>query len=181
MTLTEALRYPNSRKVLLASITAGKRLVGWTNDGTYTNTWRVQLGGLRVASVTENATALTSKVSATACNSADGSYYWDETADRLYVNPTASNANSSVIVAIVQLGVGTFGKTPRGISADQVYWSRLLGVPDLSLRVPERFGAVGQVGGGTLVVANGDAWAERLGELDWDAGRVSLKLGVDTF
>lgn len=181
MTLAQALAYPNSRKVLLAAITAGKRLVGWTNDGTYTNTWRVQLGGLRVTAVSENGTALTARASAALCNTNDGSWFWDETADRLYVNPTASNANASVIVATVGVGVGTFGKTPRGIGADQVYWGRLLGVPELSLRIPDRFGEVGQVGGGTLTVANGDGWAERLGELDWDAGQVSLKLGVDTF
>ncbi len=174
MTLEQALGEPVSRLVVLATIRAGQTLEIWTQDATHTALWWAETS-LAVEGVRENGAELTAAADLATANTTRGSYYWDQDAGRVYVHPAAANPHEALIQALVVVRVANH---PKRWGSER-FEPRLSGPVGVSIRVPERFGGLGQVGGGRLVIEAGDGWADALEGLDFDAGSVTLELGAD--
>jgi len=174
VTLADALKEPTSRLVVLATIRAGQTLEAWTQDATYTNLWWSSTS-LEVERMLEDGSDLTTTADLATANGTDGSYYWDRAAGRVYVNPTAANPHQALIQARVVVRVANH---PKRWGAER-FEPRMAERVGVSIRVPERFGGLGQIGGGRLVIEAGDGWADGIEALDFDAGTVTLELGAD--
>ncbi len=160
MTLEEALAHPASRKVLLVTLVVGEHLYAWTDngDGTYTATTANEVVGLRVDG-TDQANGWT----------------WDAAAGTVTVDSAVlEDPREHVVQVMVALRFATEPKV-----FDEPWWPRVERVPDVSLRTEAEFGGLTQIGGGTLELANGDAFFDGLDGLDWSAGWCELRLGVD--
>lgn len=113
----------------------------------------------------------------------DGSYFQD-TDGTVYVNPPTGE---SIYTATVQgVLLYTFVKGPTkifdaktSVARTNCYFeSRVDSVPSLSLRIEPRFSGVGQVGGGTCELLNGDGFFDDLSTVDW--WRASFYMGADS-
>jgi hypothetical protein len=174
MAWADVARHEASRKVLLAEIEAGQRLTAWTVDGSFTNSWSAD-STYRIVDVEEDGTGLTERPSLAICDFNDGSFFWDPDNAKLWVNPTASDPHEATIIATVRINYGNFGKVFDSVP----YFARVKAAPAVSLRIPERFDGIGQVGGGALNLANEDAALDVLRSLDLDGRTITLKLGLD--
>jgi len=173
--LTDRLPYPDSRKVFLVEQTAGEALNLWTLAGGQTNTYWCATS-LHVDDVKENGVSLTSRASIGAVESNAASYFWDQAAGRVYVHCTGSVLPSTMnLQAIVSFTFATEGRVYDG----RYYDPRVNSFPTLSMRVERVFGDPGQLGSGTAIYENGDGFFDLLTGLQWDAGVIVLKMGID--
>lgn len=174
----DADRDPAARRVAALILEAGQRLAHWTQDATYPAAWYAATPH-RVVAVAEDGEALASVASVATCAAAAGRYYWAAAAGRVYVRPRVAGGDprAAVVLARVRFGVATHARA--GGDFPLPFAGRLVGVPELSLRVEAEFGEPAQVGGGDVELANGDGWADALAGLDWSSGAVELYLGTE--
>ena len=92
-TLQDRLNLPVTRKVVLLQVVIGQHLFHWTVDGTYTNTYYTATSEW-VDGCRENGGDMTEAASIAALDvvdtSAQGQFFWDRTAERVYVKPLDS-------------------------------------------------------------------------------------------
>lgn len=176
LTLAEALGHPAGRRVVVAVLSPRQTLTWWTATGGGTpHLWQADTPH-RVTGCLAAGVALTEAASLAAAEAAAGSYFWDSSAGRVYVRLAAdADPRGQVVQAVLRFAVATHPK----LFAGEPFEPRLFGVPDVSLRIPERFGGRPEYGGGTVELANEDGWFDALAGLEWDAGRVDLYVGVD--
>ncbi len=176
MTIAEAIHKSTAKVIYLFEITAGLGFVSWiATGGIHPNVYQVATA-LEVVSVKWNlTTTLTQQTSIADVNSNQGSWYSDGAA--LYVRPpTGQLIYGSSVQAFTRFYFSNSSKT----LADRFYDPRLLSEPTLSLRIERSFSGVGQVGGGSVSFANADRYFNQFGAMQWDAGAVTLKLGIDS-
>lgn len=175
MTVAQALQKPTATVIILAEITCGVWCRAWVVDGTYTNTYKVTLGQ-EVESVMWNGdTDLTERASLALVDANAGSWLWDGAT--LWVRPVSGSIFDAVVQAFVQFW---FCHPKIKILGNQPYDPRLLTAPNLSQRIEAVFGDVGQRGGGNMVLANADGYFNAMQSYQWNAGTVTLRIGVDT-
>jgi hypothetical protein len=173
--LTDRLPFPGSKKVFLIEQTAGEQLNLWALAAGQTYTyWCATV--LHVDDVKENGISITAQASIANVEANAASYFWDQAAGRVYVHCTGGVApTTKTLQAIVSFFFSTEGRVYNGIYYDP----RIKALPSLSMRVERVFGDPGQLGSGTAIYENGDGFFDLLSGLQWDAGRVVLKMGID--
>ena len=171
MAFEDVARHQSSTKVLLAEVSAGQVHTAWTQHGVSTNCWS-SVTTYKVTAVQEAGSDLTSRADLATCNSNDESFFWDAANELVYVNPAASDPHDVTIIATVQLN---FSNVPKVIESVP-YFSRVLDAPAVSLRVPERFDGMGQVGGGVLNLANEDGESDVIRDLQLDGRSEVLRM-----
>lgn len=177
--LSDVLEEPLSRKVVLAKLVGAVPLPFWTARGGGHTSYYADLTH-RVEGVSSYAFgALMLAASADALDGGGyafvGGYYWDQAAGRLYVRlPLSFSPFAIPMQALCSWHLANHPRIFDGI----LYEGRLLEAPEISQRVEDRFGGIGQIGGGTLRLAN-DGWLAGLEDVEWDGGWVELYLGAD--
>ena len=173
--LTDRIDFPNARKVFLIEQTAGEQLNLWTLASGQTYTYWCATAN-HVGDVLENGASLSAQTSIANVESNAGSFYWDQAAGRVYVHGTADALPSGKTVqAVISFTFATEGRVYEG----RYYDPRIKSFPSLSMRVERTFGDPGQLGSGAMVYANEDGFFDYLSSLQWDAGRIVLKMGCD--
>ena len=171
--LTDALQHPNRSLVFLLEITAGFEATGWVlqTGSTYKVTCAYD-----VASVAWNlTTALTSQTSIANVDANPGSYYADATNGILYVRAPSGNIYDGTVQALVRF---YFSNKPK-VFNNTFYEPRIKTVPNLSIRIENKFSGVGQFGSGNATLINDDGYFDPLDGLQWDAGTATFRLGAD--
>ncbi|MEW6304700.1 MAG: hypothetical protein AB1705_14590 [Verrucomicrobiota bacterium] len=163
---------PTISLVFLAEITCGLWAREWVLTSGRTITYEVATS-LDVTEVKCNGVALTERASVGLVDSNPGS--WIQQSGFLYVSAPTGTPFDKTIIATVAFRFATRQK----IFNNQDYSPRLISAPSLQLRIEEDFGGVGQIGGGTLVLANNDGFFDNKEDLLWDYGRVTVKVGFD--
>lgn len=74
-----------------------------------------------------------------------------------------------------KLGFASVAKTFRS----KPWQARIISVPNISSRVEADFSGVSQIGGGRIVLNNGDGYFDNLSNLIWDAGTAKMEIGFD--
>jgi hypothetical protein len=101
---------------------------------------------------------------------------WDYDGGKLWLNPISrEDAADGFYQAAYTLRYSSAPKTFR----DLMWHPRIESVPNISLRIEPQFGGVGQVGGGSIVLNNGDGEFDLLSELVWSNGTAVLEIGFD--
>jgi hypothetical protein len=129
-----------------------------------------------------NGAALTLQSSIANVEANAGSYFQD-TAGVVYVKPPSGIIYSETVQGVV---LYTFAKGPAKIfdaktvaaRTNCFFESRVATIPQLSLRIEPRFSGVGQIGGGSCELMNGDGFFDSKADIDWD--RASFYVGADT-
>ena len=172
MTFSTAVAERDGRMVVCITANPGVWLRAWVAD--LANSFKTPFK-FTPSSVLWNATtALTLQSSAANVNSNAGSYFTDGT--YIYVRPpSGQNIYSGTIQAIVPQ---YFSNYPKNYSGTQ-YDARIKSAPSISQRVEARFGGVAQIGGGTVTLINSDGYFDSKQDWQWDAGLVTIKLGLD--
>lgn len=178
VTVADAIKHPTVSVIVLAEITAGWWIRNWV-DETPGVTYKVAIPtGLEVTSVKWNGAAMDlhnpgsgDLDDAGAVNRyySDGSY--------LYVHGPSGNLSphANTVQAFF-----TFYFADRSKVLNNRFWDgRILSAPNLSTRIEAEFGGVGQIGGGGLGLNNANGFFDTLTTLQWNAGTVTFKLGVD--
>lgn len=180
-------------------MTCGIWFRNWTGDTTYENTAKVSCA-VEITSVLWNrTTTLTRADNPLVVNKTPGTWHWDKT--YLWVRPPEDTSffrrqttrialgkwfwwrnpsSFSVFTGAVQAFAAFYFASAAKILDGRFYDPRLLGAPDLSQRIEPRFGGIGQIGGGTLTLANADGYFDSMQDYQWDAGTVTMRIGVDT-
>lgn len=128
-----------------------------------------------VSAVKINGTALTLATSVSNCLATASSWYWDS--KRVYINSTSDPSDwDNTTILFILFRFSTESKDLNGVYYD----GRLKGIPALTAMVEEDFEGVAHLGGGSVVLANGDRLFDALKGYRWDAGTTSIFLGVDT-
>jgi len=174
-TLTDRLEYPNVKKVFLLEVTAGERLLLWTLTAAQTDTYEATTSQY-VTDLKEDGVSLVEKTSIATVEATAGTWWWDQSAGKVYVHPTGDDDPFGYTMQAVCSFL--FSSEPR-IYNGRYYDPRIETVPKLSLRVERKFGDVGQIGGGSVVLENNDGYFDDLVSLQWDAGEVIFKIGAD--
>lgn len=173
MTVSDAIKHPDATPNLLAVITAGFWARNWI-DGAFAGTTYKVATDLNITSVEWNGTALALRDIAD-LDVNPGSY--SISGGYLHVHgPATASPHANTVQAFATFYFATGDKTLN----DQFYDGRLLSAPNLSSRIEEEFGGVGQTGGGNLILSNSDSYFDDKTALQWNAGTVTLELGVDT-
>ena len=171
--LTDVLNHPNIKRIFLAEITAGYEVRTWTLD---TGTTYYGNASYKVINTKDNGASLTQRTTLADCRSNTGSWFYDTTNNRIYVNATGGvSPYTRTIQAIYQL---YFSSHPV-IFNDTYYEPRIEAIPNLSLRVEEKFTGVQQLGGGSVSFNNGDGYFDDIVGLQWSAGQTTIKYGAD--
>lgn len=173
MSLSSQLRLPNVSTVFLMDLTAGLWVRNWVlHSG---NVWKSSTT-LPISSVRFDTTTVLSEQTSIANVEANvGSWYHD--GNILYVRaPAGQTLFSGTYLARATF---RFSNVPKAINS-LYYDPRLASVPRLSLRIEPNFGSAQQTGSGSATLLNQDGYFDTLSELQWSAGEVSLKMGVDT-
>ncbi len=183
MTVAEAIQHPTATVIILAEITARKWLRAWVPDDTYLNVWVLQhsfedfngkTNRLFFTQLTFDDNELTEMPDHSDLNGTPGTWAQDET--YLYVHMPVSVAPFGfTLMATCKFWLSNFPKTLNSIAWDP----RLGSAPAISQRIEAVFGDVSQIGGGEMSLINADGYFSQLTDLIWDAGAVTLKLGVD--
>ena len=175
--LTDALDHPDITRNFLATVTAGYAPLVWTLD---TGTTYYAAITRPVVDFKEDGSSLTEQSDLATTRSTTGSWFYDATNSRVYVNPTAGADPYTKTLQAFYVFYYSFHPKVFTISGDDVYFEpRLKSLPNLSLRVEAKFSGVSQIGGGSLTFNNEDGEFDSLIDLQWDAGSVVLRLGVD--
>lgn len=105
-----------------------------------------------------------------------GRWYLNTGNNAIVFNPVrGDDVMTDTYTAIVGHYFSSRPKTFR----DTPWMPRINTIPGLSLRVPDQFAGLAQIGGGRLTLNNEDGYFDDLRNLNWDAGEVRLELGVD--
>lgn len=178
-TIEQALAYANSRPVVLADVVAGQHLYHWTQDGTYTNTWKATPAG-RVVGVSADGIVFTERASVADVNSNNGSWLWD--GSTLWVNPYPGTIYDFTVIALVAFAWSNHPRDVDGVP----YVPRLASTPELNLSIPTRFTQQDVSRGGNLDVEQAEGSTptdpgafDALADLDWDSGYVTVSFGAD--
>lgn len=175
MTVDEALKHPTAKVVILSEVTAGVWCRAWIVDGTFTNSYKVAVEN-EVDSVRWNLTTLlTERASLALVDANAGSWFWDRATRLLWVRPLTGSIYDATIQAVVTFYLSNNPK----ILNDRPYDPRFVSGPSISQRIEPRFGDVGQIGGGQIRFNNADKYFDRFRKYQWNAGNVTLKIGVD--
>lgn len=177
MTVTQALTRPTARIVILAEITAGIWCRAWILDGTLTSSYKLSVEDEISAVRWNRDTLLTQQSSAANVNANAGSWYWDRATQLLWVRPLTGSIFENVVQAVATFYFGHATSAPLN---NRFYDPRIVTAPNLSRRIEAMFGGVAQVGGGSLVLENSDGYFDSRMDHQWNAGIVTLKIGVDT-
>lgn len=193
MTVEEALKRQPQSRVVLARVQVGKKIVDWTEYDTGTDIlyyydFAKSVEGMRI-DFGDSMIRTASQAALEAIDKDDQGFFWDESAARLWINPSSSGLAAGHVwdqaIALYSYHFGSEGKTtdnPDTYSSapDEVQWDpRIIGTPGFRLSIPEEFGGIGQVGGGNLILNNGDGFFDNLTNVDWDSAWVDIYLGVD--
>lgn len=172
MTFNTAVAERSGNMVVCITANPGVWLRAWVAD--LANSFKTPFK-FTPSSVLWNATtALTLQSSAATVNSNAGSYWTDGT--YIYVRPPSGQSiYSGTIQAIVPQ---YFSNYPKNYSGTQ-YDARIKSTPSISQRIEARFGGVAQIGGGTVTLINSDGYFDSKMDWQWDAGLVTIKLGLD--
>lgn len=176
------LKLPNATGVLLATLTATKRLAGGEKFTVgleaVQSLARIFDMPLKPSSVNMNHGPTIEEFPTPANISMSGlpAGTWTWYQGRLYVYlPTGRSFTTDILTATIPVYCSTKPKTVR-----DVYWEpRLQAVPNVSLRIEETFGGLGQIGGGRMTLANADGFFDAFDECSWDDGVVTLEYGLD--
>jgi hypothetical protein len=123
-------------------------------------------------------TSLTVKTLLADCVSTAGTFHYDSASRILYVHPPTPTSRTIFDDTYQARLTFRFSKASKNIRG--VHWSgKLVAAPNLSLRIDPKFTGVGQIGGGTLSLANEDHFFDDLDEMQWDAGTVTMEIGID--
>lgn len=173
--LSDRLEAPNTKKLALLEVTAGERLYFWTLSTGYTYTYEAAISH-RVTGIRANGAALNARASIAAVDATASTYYWDQAAAKVYVHcPAGVSPYTLTMQALVRFDLSTRDRVIDG----RFYDGRILSLPTLSMRIEAAFGDPGQIGAGSVTLANGDGFFDDLADLQWDAGGATLKLGID--
>lgn len=171
--LTDALGHPNIKRIFLAEITAGNEITAWTAD---TGTTYYSTASYLVTDVKEDGASLTERSTLADCRSNTGSWYYDSSNSRVYVNATAgADPYTKTIQAVYQF----YFSNHAVIFNNNYYEPRIKSIPSLSLRIEEKFTGVIQLGGGTITFNNEDAYFDSISSLQWRSGMTTIRMGVD--
>lgn len=154
---------------------------------------------VEIAEVRWNRTTILEQVDNPArVNYQPGSWHWDKT--YLWVRPPEDTSffrrqttrialgdwfwwrnpsSYSIFAGAVQAMAALYFSTVEKVLDNRHYEPRVLGAPNLSQRIEPRFGGIGQIGGGTLTLANVDGFFDDKQDWQWDAGTVQMRIGVD--
>ena len=182
MSVATDILKPAVSLVFLVELTAGFWARAWVLSSGKTVTYEVSTlldsfcteQPLEFTEVKCNGTPLTSRASSALVEANPGSYY--HTGSVLYVSAPTGTPFAKTVIATCKF---YFASKPK-IFNDIFYDPRVKSVPALSLRIEEEFAGVGQVGGGNLVLLNGDKLFDARDEFLWDYGRATIKFGTDT-
>lgn len=182
LSIADALARGNSRKVVLARITAGEYLYHWTEHvGLHASIFYTAISNV-VVGVREDGQALAEVATQELCEVTTGVYYWDRAAGRVYVHPTDDTPYGHAIQAVVEFRFSNFPKVAEG----QPYRAHLAEFPKLDVRIPSRFTEGFKNGGGNLTVEGAQGQTpdapglfDELDTIDWDAGAVEVLAGAD--
>jgi hypothetical protein len=176
LTVADAIKHPTAGVIVLAEVTAPWWLRNWVEDVPGV-TYRATLpDNVDVSSVLWNGAAMTQWTGGADLEdpASANQYIWNGS-DLILHGPASASPFGNVIQAF-----STFYFAKGDKLLDNRYWAgRLLNAPNLSSRIEAEFGGVGQIGGGVLVLNNSDKFFDPLSVLQWNAGRVTLKLGID--
>lgn len=174
------LRRSNVRLSYLVTVEVGLHLTGWVlTPGVQPNAGYVVIPDWMVALVTRVQSNLGGDL-VNDPNMGDGGGRWaileQSGEQRLYVDPPShSTLAENILAAKLAMRVSNLPRELR-----DVFWEpRLLQAPNLSVRIEDEFGGVGQLGGGRMTLANHDGFFDGMLDLDWDAGTVTIEIGVD--
>jgi len=182
------LKWPHKEVVVLAEVTPSFIPTGWSLDGTYTNCYTVSVphhvsasvivGGVyrRVTKVSENGVLLSESATATLCNAHAGSWFYDETAQLLYVRPTTATDPDEIDALQVFV---TFYFASKGVVLDGIYYHPwVVGVPSYQSSVEDLVFGVKKSASGTLEFLNGHAFFDTaLPQYEWSNKIVTLLVG----
>jgi len=171
--LTDRLGRPSADTVVIAELTAGERLLLWSLTAGKTYTYEADSSLLPV-DVKQNGVSLTSQSSVDAVEANAGSWY--AASGKVYVRTVGDVSTDSVTLQAI---VPFYMATKARVLNDVYYEPRIVSLPSLSLRIERKFGDPGQLGSGSISFANGDGYFDTLSGLQWDAGVVVLKIGID--
>lgn len=174
MSVATQIQRPSVSQVFLVEITAALWCRAWVLTSGKAITYQIATA-LTVTAVTfDRTTTLTQRASVNDVEANAGSWYHDGAA--LYVSAPTGTPFAGTVLATVSFW---FSNKPKVLSG-RWYDPRVKTVPNLSLRIEHRFGGVGQIGGGNCVLINNDRFFDALQDLQWDAGAVTIRLGIDT-
>lgn len=171
---TEQQKKPTVTNIFLLEITAGLWCRSWVlHSG---NTYKISTS-LRVTALKFNtSTTLTQRTTIADVDANAGSWYWDPSANVLYVRaPSGQTVFSGTYLATVQF---YFANKPKTFN-NNYYDPRLKSIPRLSIRIEAAFSGSSQMGSGSCDILNNDGYFDALDSLHWDAGSAVFKMGID--
>ncbi len=176
MTVADAIKHPTAKIILLAEISAAKWLRTWTRAPGTTYVWQCPLDK-RPTAVNVGSVMAFETNSVISCDQTLNQYFWDGAT--LYLSPVDGDfVYSDPFTQPVLVTLSFFLSNTARVYNDTFYDPRLQNVPGIQMRIERNFGGVGQIGGGTMEFVN-DGFFDEFKDLQWDNGRVVLKLGVD--
>lgn len=172
MNFETAILEPSGKMVVCVTANPGVWVRAWVAD--LANSFKAKFTFTPSTVTWNKTTTLTLRADAAAVNATASSWFSDGT--YLYVRPpTGQNVYAGTIQAIVPQ---YFSNHPKNYSGTQ-YDPRIKSVPSISQRIEARFGGVAQIGGGSITFINTDGYFNGKMDWQWDAGLVSIKLGLD--
>ena len=183
MSLATELVKPSISTVFLVEHSAALWLRAWVLTASQAVTYEIPLShhgiaaqqDITVTGVKEAGTALTSQTSIANVESNPGSYFYDSANLKIHVSAATGSTFGKDIVATVVFAFANKAKVING----RHYEPRVASVPDLSLRIEEDFGDPVQIGGGTLAYINNDGFFDKLVDVQWHGGVVTILLGAE--
>jgi hypothetical protein len=174
------IQLPNITKVFLLTVTTRQWL---TNVETVSGNWvRFKVAG-PVTGVFENNGEESLRLAAFKEDSANSGSYWYEASEgKVYLTPTD---NGYAYGRTFQAGVSFYFCSGKAKKFNDIFWEpRLLTIPNISLRVDDRWstrGSPSQIGGGKVTLANADGYfdAKDAEGIYWDAGQAQIRMGID--
>jgi hypothetical protein len=190
------LKNPTAKIITLIEARAGINFQNWISDSTYCDNGAMKTPcGWEITDVRWGVDNLTAAGNPRIVENTPGSWHWD--GSYLWVSPPLDPTTG---VSRARLGTWFWWSQPKTVSifsgtvvaiasfyfsnvpktvGNRFYDPRLLSSPDLSQRIEARFGGIGQIGSGTISLANADGYFNSMQRWQWDAGSVILRLGVD--
>jgi len=136
----------------------------WTTPEEYT-----------VSGVKINGTSLSLATSPLNCAATASSYYWD--GKRIFIKSTTDPSDwDNTTIVFLRFNFSTESRTLNV----EYYDGRIKGIPAMNIRVEEEFKGVAVIGGGSVILSNGDRFFNSLSGIRWDAGTTTIKMGCDT-
>lgn len=170
MDFQTAIGQPQGKLIILTELTPGVWVQAWISAGS--DSFKAPFTYTPSKVLWNGTTELTLRLSSGSVNSNPSSYYFDGT--YLYVRPPSGSIYAGTVQAIVPIRVSNH---PVNVSS-KLYDPRIKSAPNLSQRIEGRFGGVAQIGGGSLSLINSDGYFEDKASWQWDAGTVTIKLGL---